>query len=242
MKKLLFTLLSTSIFVQSQSFVPDSPELDLKSYILIEPNTNTVIAEFNSESQIEPASMTKIMTSYVVADQIADIFRVGDFVKYPNQPDEEKSYLEVGKVMYTNGLDFVGEDTSKNGSAVAKYITKEVSITSPATAIDVHLLANVKDISNLEVFYKFKKASSQENFDDIDWIYFNKKGEPDTYEIATSENTISGIVEKQSAYQDLKYTASNLPEYSSFAIKIVMKGVDPAYVPKIQDIRAVAAF
>ena len=178
----------------------------------------------------------------VVGDQIADIFRVGDFVKYPNQPDEEKAYLEVGKVTYTNGLDFVGEDTSKNGSAAAKYITKEVSIASPATAIDVHLLANVKDISNLEVFYKFKKASSQENFEDIDWIYFNKKGEPDTYEIATSENTISGIVEKQSAYQDLKYTASNLPEYSSFAIKIVMKGVDPAYVPKVQDIRAVAAF
>ena len=178
----------------------------------------------------------------VTTDQIADIFRVGDFVKYPNQPDEEKAYLEVGNVTYTNGLDFVAEDTSKNGSAVAKYVTKEVSITNPATAIDVHLLANVKDISNLEVFYKFKKASSQENFDDIDWIYFNEKGEPDVYEIATSENTISGIVEKQSAYQDLKYSVSNLPEYSSFAIKIVMKGVDPAYVPKVQDIRAVAAF
>ena len=178
----------------------------------------------------------------VTTDQIADIFRVGDFVKYPNQPDEEKAYLEVGKVTYTNGLDFVAEDTSKNGSAAAKYVTKEVAITNPATAIDVHLLANVKDISNLEVFYKFKKASSQENFDDIDWIYFNEKGEPDTYEIATSENTISGIVEKQSAYQDLKYSVANLPEYSSFAIKIVMKGVDPAYVPKVQDIRAVAAF
>ncbi len=178
----------------------------------------------------------------VVGDQIADVFRVGDFAKYPNQPDEEAKYLEVGKVTYTDGVDFVAEDTSKNGSAVAKYVTKEVSITSPATAIDVHLLANVKDISNLEVFYKFKKASSQENFDDIDWVFFNEKGEPDTYEIATSENTISGIVEKQSAYQDLKYTTSNLPEYSSFAIKIVMKGVDPAYVPKIQDIRAVAAF
>ena len=178
----------------------------------------------------------------VVGDQIADVFRVGDFVKYPNQPDDEKAYLEVGKVTYTNGLDFVGEDTSKNGSAAAKYVTKEVSITNPATAIDVHLLANIKDISNLQVFYKFKKASSQENFADIDWVYFNQKGEPDTYEIATSENTISGIVEKQSAYQDLKYTASDLPEYSSFAIKIVMKGVDPAYVPKIQDIRAVAAF
>ena len=65
---------------------------------------------------------------------------------------------------------------------------------------------------------------------------------PDTQEIAIAENTISSITEKQSSYQDLKYSVSNLPEFSSFAIKIVMKGVDPAYVPKIQDIRAVAAF
>ena len=178
----------------------------------------------------------------VTADQLADIFRVGDFVKYPNQPDVENAYLEVGKVTYTNGLDFVAEDTSKNGSSSAKYVTKEVSITNPATAINVHLLANVKDISNVEVFYKFKRASSQENFEDIDWVYFNEKGEPDVFKIASSENTISGIVEKQTAYQDLEYTVDNLPEYSSFAIKIVMKGVDPAYVPKIQDIRAVAAF
>ena len=62
------------------------------------------------------------------------------------------------------------------------------------------------------------------------------------FDIATSENTISGIVEKQSSYQDLKYSVSDLPEYSSFAIKIVMSGSDPAFVPKVQDIRAVAAF
>ena len=134
------------------------------------------------------------------------------------------------------------EDTSKNSSSIAKYVTKEVSIKSPASAIDVHLLANVKDISNLQVLYRFKKASSQENFEDIDWIFFNTSGEPDVFEIATSENTISGIVEKQSSYQDLKYSASDLPEYSSFAIKIVMTGTDPSYVPKVQDIRAVAAF
>ena len=71
---------------------------------------------------------------------------------------------------------------------------------------------------------------------------FNTSGEPDAFEIATSENTISGIVEKQSSYQDLKYSVSDLPEYSSFAIKIVMSGSDPAFVPKVQDIRAVAAF
>ena len=174
--------------------------------------------------------------------QLPDIFRVGDFVKYPAQPEDENNFLEVGSVTYQSGVDFVSENTSKNSSSVAKYVTKEVTISSPASAIDVHLTANVKNISDVQVLYKFKKASSQENFDDIDWVYFNESGEPDTLEIATSENTISGVVEKQSSYQDLKYSVSDLPEFSSFAVKIVMKGVDPAYVPKIQDIRAVASF
>ena len=178
----------------------------------------------------------------VVADQIADIFRIGDFIKYPNQPDEEANYLEVGKITYSNGVDFVAENTSKNGSAVAKYVTKEVVINNPATAIDVHLMANVKDVSNIQVLYKFKKASSQDNFDDIDWVLFNGNGQPDTLELATTENTISSVVEKQSSYQDLKYSVSDIEEYSSFAVKVVMLGVDPAFSPKIQDIRAVAAF
>ena len=72
MKKILIIPLLTTLFAFGQSFVPDAPELDLKSYILIEPNTNTVIAEFNSTSEIEPASMTKIMTAYVAADQISN--------------------------------------------------------------------------------------------------------------------------------------------------------------------------
>jgi D-alanyl-D-alanine carboxypeptidase (penicillin-binding protein 5/6) len=52
--------------------VPKAPKLNLDSYILLEANTNTVIAEFNSENQISPASMTKVMSGYVIADQIAN--------------------------------------------------------------------------------------------------------------------------------------------------------------------------
>ena len=65
---------------------------------------------------------------------------------------------------------------------------------------------------------------------------------PDVLELATSENSISSVVEKQSAYQDLKYSVSDLEEFSSFAVKVVMTSVDPAFVPKVQDIRAVASF
>lgn len=72
MKKLLLLSLSISFLLDAQSFIPDPPDLDLKSYILIEPNTNTVIAEFNSDFEIVPASMTKIMTVYIAAEYLAD--------------------------------------------------------------------------------------------------------------------------------------------------------------------------
>ena len=107
MKKLLIPLLITNI-IYAQSFVPDAPELDLKSYILIEPNTNTVIAEFNSDLEIEPASMTKIMTSYVVADQIAnDLISLDDQVLISEKAwrmECSKMFIEAGKKVSVSDL------------------------------------------------------------------------------------------------------------------------------------------
>ena len=73
MKKIISSLLLVPLCIDglAQSMVPKAPKLNLDSYILIEASTNTVIAEFNSDNQISPASMTKVMSGYVVADQIA---------------------------------------------------------------------------------------------------------------------------------------------------------------------------
>ena len=73
MKKIFcFILLATfCLDGLAQSMVPKAPKLNLDSYILLEANTNIVIAEFNSDNQISPASMTKVMSGYVIADQIA---------------------------------------------------------------------------------------------------------------------------------------------------------------------------
>ena len=74
MKKLIYFLLIVPFYMDlsAQSLVPKAPKLNLSSYILIEASTNTVIAEFNSDNQIAPASMTKVMSGYVMADQIAN--------------------------------------------------------------------------------------------------------------------------------------------------------------------------
>jgi D-alanyl-D-alanine carboxypeptidase (penicillin-binding protein 5/6) len=108
MKKLLLLPLLITNISFSQSFVPDAPELNLKSYILIEPNTNTIIAEFNSDSEIQPASMTKIMTSYVVADQIANnLISHEDQVLISEKAwkmEGSKMFIEAGKKVSVSDL------------------------------------------------------------------------------------------------------------------------------------------
>ncbi|NCW38023.1 MAG: D-alanyl-D-alanine carboxypeptidase [Proteobacteria bacterium] len=108
MKNLLVLPLLTSMVAFGQSFVPDAPELDLKSYILIEPNTNTVIAEFNSSSEIEPASMTKIMTVYVTADQISnDLISIDDEVLISEKAwrmEGSRMFVEAGKKVSVSDL------------------------------------------------------------------------------------------------------------------------------------------
>ena len=97
---ILLTLLTSNILL-SQSFVPNAPELNLKSYMLIEPNTNTIIAESNSDGLVEPASMTKVMTAYVVADQIKnDLISLDDKVLISEKAWKmggSKMFIEVGK-------------------------------------------------------------------------------------------------------------------------------------------------
>ena len=101
---------------------------------------------------------------------------------------------------------------------------------------------NLTDIENVKIYYKIRESSSSANFEDINWVPFNDDGNPDVNNLATPTNSISGQFEKQVDYQELIYSASNLPEFTSFAIKIIMKTDNPSYVPKIQDLRAVASY
>ena len=53
------------------NIVPDPPSISAKSYILMDGQTRTILAERDSEEPLPPASLTKIMTSYVAAAELA---------------------------------------------------------------------------------------------------------------------------------------------------------------------------
>ncbi|AHF05311.1 D-alanyl-D-alanine carboxypeptidase [Marichromatium purpuratum 984] len=52
--------------------IPAPPQLDAKGYLLIDFNTGQVLADINADERLEPASLTKIMTGYVVFRELAE--------------------------------------------------------------------------------------------------------------------------------------------------------------------------
>lgn len=63
--------MASQIQLQQQaasSFIPQMPKLEAKAYVLMEANTGTILASSNADERLAPASLTKIMTMYVVSD------------------------------------------------------------------------------------------------------------------------------------------------------------------------------
>ena len=66
----IVAILSMFISLHAQAEVAPPPNLTVKAYLLKDFNSNTIIASNHAEDRVEPASLTKIMTAYLVFDAI----------------------------------------------------------------------------------------------------------------------------------------------------------------------------
>lgn len=64
--------LSTAAAFAAPVLVPDPPEINASSYILMEATTGKVVAEHNADERLPPASLTKMMTAYIVEKELAE--------------------------------------------------------------------------------------------------------------------------------------------------------------------------
>ena len=56
--------------VDLKTMIPGVPDIDAEAYVLIDYNSGTVLAEKNADARRDPASLTKMMTSYVIGQAI----------------------------------------------------------------------------------------------------------------------------------------------------------------------------
>ena len=137
----------------------------------------------------------------------------------------------------SNRTGFVAETDPTGGSAAAKYITKEISLENPATAIDIRIAASVFPTSSIEVFRKVKFEGDDRQMKDIPYV-----------QMTQNNTSVSAEGRSQSPYNanfkedfsDFEFSEEGINEFATFKIKIVMKGTNPAYPPRLTDMRAIA--
>lgn len=122
---------------------------------------------------------------------------------------------------------FTGETSSNNGDAIARYITKDISLTSQSNGIHVSFSANVQGNANIRVYYKTLPIDSTGTLDDEPWVEMQLDSD-----VSKSSNSTT--------FMPYKYTVYDLPLFKTFKTKLIMTSPDSTKPPLVKVYRAVA--
>ena len=102
---------SLSSLTYALSITPDAPKINAKGFIMIDYRTGKVIAEGNADMQLAPASLTKMMTSYIIGKELKngdlsdnDKVMISENAWAKNFPDSSKMFIEVGTEVSVSDL------------------------------------------------------------------------------------------------------------------------------------------
>lgn len=101
---LLISLLISSAAISAPKPIPKAPSLNADSYYLMDFDSGVVLAEKNADKKVEPASITKLMSMYLVDKAIAD----GELALTDTVTISEKAWRMKGSKMFIE----VGKEVS----------------------------------------------------------------------------------------------------------------------------------
>jgi D-alanyl-D-alanine carboxypeptidase (penicillin-binding protein 5/6) len=114
------TLVATSAFAQ----VPP-PAVNARSWVLVDATSNQVLASGNADERVEPASLTKLMTAYLVFEALDTKKITMDQTIEPSEAvrrvktDESRMFIEANKPVTVHDLVYGMIVQSGNDAAIA---------------------------------------------------------------------------------------------------------------------------
>ncbi|ASF99387.1 serine hydrolase [Vibrio anguillarum] len=101
----------TSSVFSAPIVIPDAPQIAAKGYVLMDYHSGKVLAEKEMNTKLSPASLTKMMTSYVIGQELKrgnispqDKVVVSKNAWAKNFPDSSKMFIEVGTTVTVEEL------------------------------------------------------------------------------------------------------------------------------------------
>jgi serine-type D-Ala-D-Ala carboxypeptidase (penicillin-binding protein 5/6) len=88
--------------------IPGAPQVDARSYILVDYQTDKVLAASSPTERLEPASLTKLMTAYIVFHELSiGKLKLEDMVtvsEHAWRSEGSRTFIELGKPVSVNDL------------------------------------------------------------------------------------------------------------------------------------------
>ena len=104
----LMLLVSSVTAEEPRFYIPEAPSIAAKSFILMDHNSGKVLASSNANEASSPASLTKLMTSYVIFKRLKEGFiSLDEVVKISEKAwrtGGSRSFIEVGKMIKLEDL------------------------------------------------------------------------------------------------------------------------------------------
>jgi D-alanyl-D-alanine carboxypeptidase (penicillin-binding protein 5/6) len=88
--------------------IPSAPQVDARSYILVDYQTDKILAAKEATARMEPASLTKLMTAYIVFQELAGgKLKLEDMVtvsEHAWRSEGSRTFIELGKPVSVQDL------------------------------------------------------------------------------------------------------------------------------------------
>ncbi|UXI01905.1 serine hydrolase [Photobacterium sp. TY1-4] len=105
------TLLASACVAAAPAVVPEAPQIAAKGYVLMDYHSGKILAGNKEHDKIPPASLTKMMTSYVIGQEINrgnismdDTVVISKNAWAKNFPGSSKMFIEVGSEVKVSDL------------------------------------------------------------------------------------------------------------------------------------------
>ena len=199
---ILCALFSAAV-VSAAMPVPAPPEVAAKNYLLVDYASGMVLAEKGADEPIEPASITKMMSTYVVDKEIeAGRLSLDDLVTI-----SEKAWRMGGSRMYVE----------VNSKVTVRELLKGIIIQSgndATVALAEHIAGTEEAFVQLMNQYAAELGMDNTTF-------VNSTGWPDPEHLTTARDIailatarISEFPENYSLYAEKEYTYNNIKQYN----------------------------
>jgi hypothetical protein len=141
-----------------------------------------------------------------------------------------------------------GVRSLNNDEHATIYISKATKLKIPANSLKVILSASRNDLNDVRVLYQIFRedesnaAPSFELFPGYSNYQVDGVGIKRVIDSSRNDGSSDSFVEESSdrSFKDYEYSVDDLPDFTAFAIKIVMASSNQATPPLIRDLRAIA--